>query len=1016
MSNEHPRTYDPEQEIRFAVVLYGGASLAIYINGVAQELLRLVRSTADLPADEKLSRTEQIYRELGQLLGPGEMPASRPSGDDPVRTRFVVDIISGTSAGGINGVALAKALALKSKDLGVLKRTWLDEAQLDELLNDSSSDLDAYPPNPTGSTASLLNSERMYGKILETLRAMNPLEQRTPNAGAFADKLDLFVTATDLSGLSAPIQITGKKIDERIHRTVFHFEYLATGQAPDGQNANELNQFGPDFDPMLAFAARCTSSFPVAFEPMRFDRIEQQLKTQKIGLTVKEAEEKFSDFFPAYRVQNEDFVARGFADGGYLDNKPFSYAVDLIPYRSSDRPVRRKLLFVDPFPEIHEQRQSSRRSDVSFVDNAILAATTLPRYEVIRQDIRAVNAINRRLDRLFWLQQRVDEDNAQLGTRKELPSPSDFAGLDVKAMVEGEGYGDFYPRYHHLRVFDTTDNLAEIVTRLAGYETESDQYSFLREVLRAWREAHYSAYAVPRKETENAFLDRFDTNYRLRRLTEIRSVIDKKLRKRSDPSVKETLKSVRKSVELQLGRLREEVRRLASRTRSPLLRQDSPHHESLIALRRRLPDFFDAVMEQTGRTERHDAAVAIYQRQEIRPHVDALLNEVGDLLTAVLNKNREDMKAVLSLAEAAASLPAELRDVRKVYDTFHWHDALSLPFLEGSDATEHAEVGVYRVSPADSGLVPAYLDESGPSRAGKLLGTKVGAFGGFLKREWREHDMMWGRLDGAERIVTALLPDPLDQARRQEYIDRVHDAILAEEFSLADPRGRDRILEWLACRLQSKKTTDASAKDLIERGQELLRLFPTLQQVIDRGEFRTFLLRYYNPPPSPEPDRIASWSARSLKILGRMIEDLPQPETDWVRTRLANGFKFGGSLLTDLLRFATPESFGKKVSDSWLGIIALAGVPLILVGTFAGAPGIGLIGFSVLLACLGIWALKRAFTNWLRGRSLVRQPALVLIAILFGILAVLGIVKAWDIYSDVSQRTFNWVKITGARN
>jgi hypothetical protein len=31
------------QEVRFAVVMYGGVSLAIYINGVARELFRLVQ-------------------------------------------------------------------------------------------------------------------------------------------------------------------------------------------------------------------------------------------------------------------------------------------------------------------------------------------------------------------------------------------------------------------------------------------------------------------------------------------------------------------------------------------------------------------------------------------------------------------------------------------------------------------------------------------------------------------------------------------------------------------------------------------------------------------------------------------------------------------------------------------------------------------------------------------------------------------------------------------------------------
>jgi hypothetical protein len=34
------------KEIRFAVVMYGGVSLAIYINGVAQELMRMARVTA----------------------------------------------------------------------------------------------------------------------------------------------------------------------------------------------------------------------------------------------------------------------------------------------------------------------------------------------------------------------------------------------------------------------------------------------------------------------------------------------------------------------------------------------------------------------------------------------------------------------------------------------------------------------------------------------------------------------------------------------------------------------------------------------------------------------------------------------------------------------------------------------------------------------------------------------------------------------------------------------------------
>src|SRR5215813_1882117 len=80
---------DYTKEVRFAVVMYGGVSLAIYINGIAQELLRLVRSTAlvseaggvrttlsaepitgpkDPDKARKLSGTERVYRKLSYLL------------------------------------------------------------------------------------------------------------------------------------------------------------------------------------------------------------------------------------------------------------------------------------------------------------------------------------------------------------------------------------------------------------------------------------------------------------------------------------------------------------------------------------------------------------------------------------------------------------------------------------------------------------------------------------------------------------------------------------------------------------------------------------------------------------------------------------------------------------------------------------------------------------------------------------------------------------------------------------
>ena len=73
------------------------------------------------PGDPRpaLEHSERVYRELGQWLRLEGPPRPTARGEPPrVRTRFVVDIISGTSAGGINGVFLGKAIA-NQQEFGV---------------------------------------------------------------------------------------------------------------------------------------------------------------------------------------------------------------------------------------------------------------------------------------------------------------------------------------------------------------------------------------------------------------------------------------------------------------------------------------------------------------------------------------------------------------------------------------------------------------------------------------------------------------------------------------------------------------------------------------------------------------------------------------------------------------------------------------------------------------------------------------------------------------------------------
>jgi hypothetical protein len=102
-----------EKELRFALVCFGGVSLAIYMHGINKEILKLVRASralhgiterakrASASFDSLVDRndpeydTEAVYFDLLREVG------------RKIDLRVVVDIIAGASAGGINGTMLA---------------------------------------------------------------------------------------------------------------------------------------------------------------------------------------------------------------------------------------------------------------------------------------------------------------------------------------------------------------------------------------------------------------------------------------------------------------------------------------------------------------------------------------------------------------------------------------------------------------------------------------------------------------------------------------------------------------------------------------------------------------------------------------------------------------------------------------------------------------------------------------------------------------------------------------------
>ena len=127
-----------------------------------------------------------------------------------------VDIIAGTSAGGINGVILGKALACNASQ-AALKQLWISEGDFKKLLRApgiggvkirallAAAGLLVHLRRPT----SPLLGERMSRLLADLLADMDDrVEARAESAGPDASitllppqgTLDLYVTATDLHG------------------------------------------------------------------------------------------------------------------------------------------------------------------------------------------------------------------------------------------------------------------------------------------------------------------------------------------------------------------------------------------------------------------------------------------------------------------------------------------------------------------------------------------------------------------------------------------------------------------------------------------------------------------------------------------------------------------------------------------------------------------------------------------------------------------------------------------------
>ncbi len=299
-----PGGHPPRRQLRLAVVMTGGVSLCVWMGGVALEIDRLRRSRCGEPAGNHHEPDDRDpYGPLLNVLG----------------VEPLIDIVAGTSAGGLNGTLLAAAIAWGT-DLTGLGPIWFSLADFKALMRPASS---SNPP-------SLLEGDDYFlPQIEQVLQQMStsfndPTTHLASRTSGHPD-LHLIVNTTVITPtVDNFVDDNGVEFSESTNVGRFHFhqddftidEPVATTQDP------------PGIVQALARAARSSASFPGAFEASYVT----------VGSANGDLREDMVDFG----------VSRFALDGGLVDNAPLDVVLETIASQPATGPVSRSILFVDP--------------------------------------------------------------------------------------------------------------------------------------------------------------------------------------------------------------------------------------------------------------------------------------------------------------------------------------------------------------------------------------------------------------------------------------------------------------------------------------------------------------------------------------------------------------------------------------------------------------------------------------------------------------------------------------------
>ncbi|OGA94775.1 MAG: patatin [Burkholderiales bacterium RIFCSPHIGHO2_12_FULL_61_11] len=764
-----------EKELRLAIVYFGGVSLAIYQHGINREILNLVRASklchhrnrqgegSEVPSflsrypEEPERSTGEVYLQCLEAIG------------QHLSLRVIVDVISGSSAGGMNGIALARALA-HDLSLAPLTDMWLAEADMLKLLAPEAKarlwSKWIFRPLVRPLLARLKREGLLIGKVdaemqervsvflrsrwfkppldgrrlatfaLDGLTAMERPEASNESLLPPGTRLDLLVTVTDFRGLDRSIFIHDPPVvNEREHRHLLRFRL-------DHDESGHL-QSDFDFDslPSLAFAARASASYPGAFPPAQIREMDDLLASRRRPWP---ARSRFlARNFSQYRDQGMKPEEAVLVDGSILDNKPIAATLEAIRAHSAFREVDRRLIYIDPHSLTDKPAASS--SVPGFFATLRGALSDLPRTDPTYNELADISRYNKQVRRLketiYHARSKIVKllDQETGGRISGSFTINDLRHWRLSSTKLLSTMPIVYDAWMRSIVLEALDSVVDLINAACRFAKDSTAAHRVQEAVEQWAKNQAmlaDSYPVTPdlfEDTEMPPFSRividFGVIYKKRRLNFVLHEINDLYGNTSPTDSCSTDPEDLDLVKMQIHRLIDEM---------SIYDGTSFLSTQAIAMCRKL------FLADLGRME-IDQFVSTSDAG-----ISSLVKRLA--IECDLARRNDDADAVLSSSLVLNLAPRCRKVILAGYLGYFYWDILLRPVMStlSLESGPIEEILIDRISPDDA------VSLASPDVTRVLLGGTFAGFGGFFSRATRENDYLWGRLHAVDRLFDIL--------------------------------------------------------------------------------------------------------------------------------------------------------------------------------------------------------------------------------------------------------------------